>query len=93
MNSYAAATGRAEPQGETYSRKLDGKRLIGQKKAVYDLMSDGRWRTLARIAEQVTGSEAGVSARLRDLRKPQFGSHNVERRRVSNGLWEYRLVL
>ncbi len=93
MNSYAEAKGKAEPQGETFDRRLDGKRLCGQQKAVYELMKDGRWRTLGRIAEQVGKSEAGISARLRDLRKPQFGSYQVDRRRVSNGLWEYRLVI
>jgi len=61
---------------------------------VRDLMRDGRWRTLAEIVELCGGSEAGVSARLRDLRKPQHGGRRVERRRRGEprlGLWEYRL--
>jgi hypothetical protein len=79
--------------GVTFDAKLDGARLSGQLKAVRDLMSDGGWRTLAQIAEAVSGSEAGVSARLRDLRKREHGSHTVNRRRVSGGLWEYQLIL
>lgn len=92
MNAYAAAKGKAEPEGKTYSWQLDGVRLAGQKQRVFDLMRDGRYRTLARIAEVVGGSEAGVSARLRDLRKPQFGAFDVQKRRVAGGIWEYRLI-
>lgn len=81
--------------GATYSRQLDGERLTGQLQRVFALISDGQWRTLAEIAVVVGGSEAGVSARLRDFRKVRFGSHVVERRRrgePKSGLWEYRLV-
>lgn len=59
---------------------------------VLTLMRDGEWRTLATIASECGTSEAGASARLRDLRKERFGSHTVERRRVDGGLWEYRVV-
>jgi hypothetical protein len=42
----------------------------------------------------VTGfPEASISARLRDFRKEQFGKHVVERRRRSQGQWEYRLIV
>lgn len=59
---------------------------------VLKLMSDGVWRTLATIASECETSEAGASARLRDLRKERFGRHTVERRRVNGGLWEYRIA-
>lgn len=72
--------------------EADRERLNSQLWRVYRLMRDGGWRTLAEIARAVEGSEAGVSARLRDLRKERFGSHGVERRRVAGGLWEYRCL-
>lgn len=56
------------------------------------LMEDGQWRTLRQIAEAVfPASEAGVSARLRDLRKDGL---KVERERVAPGrsLWRYRVL-
>jgi hypothetical protein len=81
-----------EIDGETYNEQRDGARLSGQAKAVYDLMRDGRWRTLRRIADVVEGSEAGVSARLRDLRKEKFGAYRVERQHVQGGLWQYRVL-
>ena len=56
---------------------------------VRSLMSDGRWRTLAEVAASCECSEAGASARLRDLRKEKFGGHRVDRRRRSAGVWEY----
>ena len=69
-----------------------GKCLAG----VLGVMSDGQWRTFAEIQARLEGmeilaSEAGVSARLRDLRKPKFGGFVVEKRRRSAGVWEYRL--
>lgn len=79
-------------EGVTYDPDKDYKRLKGQLWRVFQLMSDGKWRTLAELAEEAGGSEASVSARLRDLRKPQYGERQVERQRVTGGLWQYRLV-
>lgn len=79
--------------GGTYEPEQDAARLTGQLHAVMALMKDGEFRTLRQIADQVNGSEAGVSARLRDLRKPRFGGHTVNRQRVDGGLFSYQLVL
>ena len=78
--------------GETFNPPRDGHRLSCQLEGVRLLMADRRWRTLGDIAAAVNGSEAGVSARLRDLRKTRFGGYQVERRHVSAGLWEYRVL-
>ncbi len=77
--------------------KQDRERLKGQALRVFDVMADGKWRTLSQIAavtkwwHEKTDSEAGISARLRCFRK---AGHTVERRRVpgGNGLHEYRLT-
>lgn len=83
--------------GATYDEKKDGPRLSRQLDRVKALMLDGQWRTLRHIVDSIEGpaSEAGVSARLRDLRKRRFGACLVERRRLpgSPGLHEYRLKL
>ncbi len=79
--------------GETFAPHRDGARLTGQLDRVRLVMADARWRTLRTIAKAVDGSEAGVSARLRDLRKPRFGGHTVERRYQAEGVWEYRLLV
>ena len=79
--------------GATFDSSLDGPRLTSQLGRVKALMLDGRWHSLAEIAGRVGGSEAGVSARLRDLRKPRNGGWNVERQRVDAGLWEYRATV
>lgn len=71
-------------------------RLASQLERVKHTMRDGNWWTLRALAQRVRGSEAGVSARLRDLRKPKFGGYRVERRRLGHdalGLWQYRLHL
>jgi hypothetical protein len=86
----------ARPGGETFDAAMDGPRLAGQLDRVKTLMLDGQWRTLRLIAYMVGGSEAGISARLRDLRKAKFGGYLVERRRKPRvvphaGLWEYRV--
>jgi hypothetical protein len=71
----------------------DKVRIRTQLSHVFGLMKDGYWRSLADIRRVVPGSEAGISARLRDLRKKQCGGHTVDRRRRSAGTWEYRLIV
>lgn len=80
--------------GATFDPAQDAVRLGHQLAAVKAHMADGRWRTLSGISLALGFPESSVSARLRDLRKPKFGSATVERRRVpdGNGLWEYRVV-
>jgi len=90
----------AEPPkfgGDTYDPKRDGKRLSTQLEAVRAAMLQGGKWTLDELRDEVerrTGkrpSEAGVSARIRDLRKPEFGGHDVrgERSKTNAGLWFY----
>lgn len=79
--------------GCTYSAADDHGRLKGQLWRVFQLMSDGRWYTLAEIATHADGTEASVSARLRDLRKEQYGAREIQRERVDGGLWKYRMVV
>lgn len=79
--------------GATYVPNRDYERLTGQLKAVYDVMKDGKWRTIPEIGSTVIGSEAAISARLRDLRKPKYGAHDVQREHVDRGLYRYRLVI
>lgn len=57
-------------------------------------LSDGGWWTLRDLSTRTGSPEASVSARLRDLRKPQFGGHTIERRSVGDGSrqFRYRLV-
>jgi hypothetical protein len=80
--------------GETYDPAIDKPRLQIQLEAVRALMRDGKWRTLSEILAGIggVGSEGGVGARLRDLRKTKFGGLDIERRRraEAEGLWEYR---
>lgn len=80
--------------GATFVQEQDGARLTKQLKRVFDLVKDGKWRTLGEIAEATGDHEQSISARLRDFRKVKFGSYNIERRRrgeASAGLFEYRL--
>lgn len=57
-------------------------------------MADGSWWTLAELAEEIGCSEAAASARVRDLRKNAYGSHEVLCRHTGpGGLHRYRLVL
>ena len=82
--------------GETFDSKLDEIRLNGQLAKVYNWMSDGNWRSLSELKNLAGGSEAGCSARLRDLRKPKYGSHIVNRRRRGDpraGTFEYQLIV
>lgn len=78
--------------GRTYEWTLDEKRLGAQHRRIAALMSDGAWRTLEEIGSATNDPPASVSARLRDFRKERFGGYEVERRRRSVALHEYRVV-
>lgn len=78
--------------GQTYQPEHDETRLTSQLERVKELMNDGEWRTLQQIANAVQGSEAGISARLRDLRN-KLGL-TVTKKRIGNpssGLWAYQV--
>ena len=82
--------------GPSYEPVLDDMRLKGQMLRIVELMIDGEWRSLNEINEETGDPPASISAQLRHLRKPRFGSHIVDKRRRGDdttGLWEYRLIL
>lgn len=78
--------------GSDYVIKRDGVRLEKQCRRIYELMKDGKWRTLKKISFITGAPEASASAQLRNLRKQKFGGFTVERRHVERGLFEYRLI-
>lgn len=78
-------------------RPEDHPRLADQLARVYAVLQDGKWWTVAQMAAEirrrfgVSDPEPSLSAQLRNLRKPRFGGHQVERQRL--GAWShYRLV-
>lgn len=79
--------------GDTY-RDFDYARLNGQAKRVFDVMRDGKWRTLDELAAATGDPATSCQSRLRDFRKPQFGSLAVDTEKPDgSNLWRYRLVL
>jgi len=83
----------ADFDGPCYS-PVDKARLTGQILRVYNLIRDGKWRTLVEIAQATGDPESSVSAQLRHLRKEKFGAYDIEKRARGNradGLYEYRL--
>lgn len=95
----AAAAIAAERAGETGPVRLtrdDNERFKGQRKQVFDLMIDGKWRTLEEISAALDGvSESSASARLRDFRKRAYGGYTVARRRRDPAfpVYEYRVTM
>ena len=78
--------------GPDYDPKRDSVRLAGQLFMVWEVMNDGRWRTVEEISRCTGGPPTSISAQLRNLRKPRYGAYLVERRRVTeSGLYEYRV--
>ena len=78
--------------GSTFEPDQDEDRLTTQFKRVFAVMADGREHTLVELSEKTGGSEAAVSARLRDFRKERFGGWTVRRRRIDRGLFGYTLL-
>ncbi len=80
--------------GPDYTPHLDQSRLTGQMARIIGVMADGQWRTLGELEHAAHAPQASISAQLRHLRKPRFGSYRVDKRRrgeASNGLYEYRV--
>lgn len=64
---------------------------------IRDFLSSGCWYTIDEIVRMTSYAPQSVSARLRDLRKPEFGGHTISRRPVPDGVfkgktYEYRMV-
>ncbi len=79
--------------GPCYDPALDQARLTKQIGRVYAALCLAGWWTLSELHAYTGDPEASISAHLRHLRKPRFGSHQIDkRRRAEGGTWEYRLV-
>lgn len=89
--------------GKTYDPALDAERLTKQQGRVYAAFSEhgiwSGWFTLAHLQEAILrmtngthrDPEASISRRFRNLRDAQFGGYRMERKRLSGGLWVYRM--
>ena len=68
-------------------------RLGKQAVTIFEYMQCRKWCTLANM-ELATGiPQASISARVRDFRKPKFGSHLIDvQRRGNSAEREYRLT-
>jgi len=83
--------------GATFTPVLDEARLSSSLQRVVKVMRDGQYRTLREIANMAQCSEAGASARLRDLRKDRFrAEYRVlevnSMRLAATGTWKYKVV-
>jgi hypothetical protein len=81
--------------GAGYDPAVDYVRLKSQLETIYELMVDGKWRTLNEIELITQFPAASISAQLRNLRKKSFGSNIVNRRARGDrktGLFEYQLI-
>jgi hypothetical protein len=81
--------------GSDYVPSRDDARLTSQLDRIKSFMMDGQWHTLSEIADGTRDPQASISAQLRHLRKPRFGSYTVEKRPVGErftGLYEYRVL-
>jgi len=81
--------------GPAYNEAIDGKRIKRQHETIRDFLLRHHhcWHTLEYLSRTLGYPEASISAQLRHLRKPRFGSYVVEKRRRANaGLWEYRVL-
>lgn len=80
--------------GPDFCPAKDQERLKTQLGRIITFMRPGGWHTLTQIAQALSIPESSVSAQLRHLRKPRFGSHWVKKRRADdgNGLFEYKVI-
>lgn len=79
--------------GADYDHERDSGRLSLQLQRVFNALKDGQWNTLEMLASKTGDPEASISAQMRHLRKNRFGAYIIEKRYVTNGLYEYRLLV
>jgi hypothetical protein len=79
--------------GSDYNHERDSSRLSTQYWDLYNLMRDGKRRTLQGISDLTEHPPASVSAQLRHMRKARFGGHTVNKMHVGNGIYEYELIV
>jgi len=70
---------------------IEGKQ--SQLQQVKAIMLSKEWVTLYDMAKLIGASDAGISARVRDLKKPQYGRHIIVKRKKSANTYEYRLIV
>jgi biotin operon repressor len=77
----------------TFEARHDRERLAHLLGLVLDALRTGAWLTLEEIRTRCgCGSEAGISARIRELRTLGFTVDRRRRHAPTRGLFEYRLV-
>ena len=76
----------------------DAVRFSSQLAAVREIMMDGARHSIPEIKLRLAAdfglmaSETSVSARIRDLRKAEFGGYTITRdRQGRRGLWHYQM--
>ena len=77
----------------------DRKRLEPQMIQIRDYMLTVKWQSVAQIASALRQIHPGghfpensIQAQLRNLRKAKFGGYQVEKRRVGEGYYVYRVL-
>lgn len=77
--------------GCTFNEALDGDRLRGIRKRVFDVMKDGLWRTKEEIAAITGDKEESIGRRLRELKAMGYGYEIHRRGDPKLGIWEYKI--
>lgn len=78
--------------GPTLDATLDRPRLSTLRDRVVNALLDGEWLTLRELQDRCGNSEAGISARLRELRNNYGFTVNRRRRGIeTKGIWEYQI--
>ena len=71
----------------------DVPRILTQFDELLNIMLYRGWFTLSRLHDLTGIPEASISAQIRHMKKPQFGSYIVNKRRMLNSaIWEYQCL-
>ena len=71
----------------------DVPRIFTQFDELLNIMLYRGWFTLSQLHDLTGIPEASISAQIRHMKKPQFGSYIVNKRRMPNSaIWEYQCL-
>jgi hypothetical protein len=84
---------RTKFEGSDIDHARDTERLKSQLLRIFELMKDGKFRSLQQISDATGAPHASASAQLRNLKKARNGGHTLNKRYLGNGLFEYQILV
>lgn len=79
--------------GSDIDQNRDGRRLATQYDIIFNIMKDGVWRSVRQLRKMTGFPENSIQSQMRHSRKKRNGSHTVNKKYKTKGLFIYQLIV